>query len=289
MKKIGIYIINSTKDSKFYIGSSINVLDRFKKHKILLRGNRHHNKYLQHTWNKYGEQILTFNILEEVFFKDTFSKQYIKEYLESLEQYYIDSTNACIIGYNISRTTDRPNVIRTEESLEKARRTRIFRGTTMTQDTKDKIRESLKNSEKCKLQRSKMQKEKRIKIYEYNLYGNYIKEWTDFEEVYKAYKIHRVQLFGLIYGNNRQESGRMFKNYKVDKIDEFIESPLKGKRKLRRYLILKNENGNILNIYDNRDECAQDLGIKKNNLSNKIRDKNKIQGKFYLSYGEYHK
>lgn len=62
----GIYSITNKLNSHRYIGSSINVSRRKKEHFTLLKTNKHHSQYLQNAWNKYGEDMFIFSILENV-------------------------------------------------------------------------------------------------------------------------------------------------------------------------------------------------------------------------------
>ena len=63
MKNIsGIYKITNNVNGKFYIGSSQNISRRWYDHKRELRIQKHHNKYLQRAWNKYGEENFSFEI-----------------------------------------------------------------------------------------------------------------------------------------------------------------------------------------------------------------------------------
>jgi group I intron endonuclease len=61
-----IYKIINLVNNKFYVGSTINQKVRFRQHRKLLRGSRHHCKHLQAAWNKYGEDKFLFAILEIV-------------------------------------------------------------------------------------------------------------------------------------------------------------------------------------------------------------------------------
>jgi group I intron endonuclease len=61
-----IYKIINLVNDKFYVGSTTNKKVRFRQHRKLLRGNRHHCKHLQAAWNKYGEAKFDFVIVEEV-------------------------------------------------------------------------------------------------------------------------------------------------------------------------------------------------------------------------------
>ena len=95
--KCGIYKIYNNKNGKFYIGSSKNIENRWKRHKIRLSRNYHPNQHLQASWNKYGESAFELNIIEEC----------LEEKLLEREQYYINYTDCTNkkIGYNIISKT----------------------------------------------------------------------------------------------------------------------------------------------------------------------------------------
>lgn len=61
----GIYKIENKVNGKVYIGQSKHIQKRWNEHKMHLRNNKHYNQYLQHAWNKYGEENFEFSILEE--------------------------------------------------------------------------------------------------------------------------------------------------------------------------------------------------------------------------------
>ncbi len=63
-KKSGVYCIENIVNHKKYIGQSIDVNDRWGRHINELKHNRHHNDYLQKSWNKYTENNFNFYILE---------------------------------------------------------------------------------------------------------------------------------------------------------------------------------------------------------------------------------
>lgn len=93
-KICGIYCIENLINHKKYIGSSINIYQRWSNHKSDLRGNRHHNNHLQDAWNKYGENNFKFSIIELC------DEAEIKE----REQYYLDTLYPFKQnGYNIEK------------------------------------------------------------------------------------------------------------------------------------------------------------------------------------------
>ena len=90
MKICGIYIIENIINKKVYIGQSKNILLRLSNHKYELCNNKHGNSYLQRTWNKYGEENFTFEILCEC----------TPEELNEKEIYFIDLHCSFEYGYN---------------------------------------------------------------------------------------------------------------------------------------------------------------------------------------------
>jgi group I intron endonuclease len=66
MKKIcGIYQIKSNVNNKVYVGQSINIMDRFVRHRYHLNKGIHKNVHLQRAWRKYGKENFEFSIIEE--------------------------------------------------------------------------------------------------------------------------------------------------------------------------------------------------------------------------------
>jgi group I intron endonuclease len=80
---IGVYKIINKINKKFYIGSTstMGFDKRWKKHILDLNKNKHHSFYLQKSWNKYGPNNFSFEIIEEC----------IPEKCIIREQYYLDS------------------------------------------------------------------------------------------------------------------------------------------------------------------------------------------------------
>lgn len=59
----GIYIIINKINQHCYIGSSYNITKRLNRHKLELRTNKHHSKYLQNAYDKYGVEAFTYKTL----------------------------------------------------------------------------------------------------------------------------------------------------------------------------------------------------------------------------------
>lgn len=96
----GIYSITNKENGKVYIGSTVDFEDRWEYHKQDLRRCAHHNQYLQRSWDKYGEDVFEFGILE---YLDKIDE------LSLAEQFWIDiyrEENKDL--YNIGRYVDNP-------------------------------------------------------------------------------------------------------------------------------------------------------------------------------------
>lgn len=114
---MGIYCIQNISNNKRYIGSSVNLLVRLEKHRSLLRGNRHENKYLQNAWNKYGEEKFICYLLE-VYDSD------VKDYLTEHEQKWVDLLSP---EYNLILKVER-NELTPESRLKQSEtRKRLFK------------------------------------------------------------------------------------------------------------------------------------------------------------------
>lgn len=89
----GIYWIVNTGNGKMYIGSAVDIQVRMHLHKRALLRNVHHNRKLQHAWNKHGADVFEASVLERV--DDP-------ALLIAREQYWFDLVNPVKNGYNIA-------------------------------------------------------------------------------------------------------------------------------------------------------------------------------------------
>lgn len=92
-KKVsGIYRILNTINNKSYIGSSVSVFKRLSTHKRMLINNKHFNKHLQSSFNRYGLDNFNFSLIEETEI----------DIINEREEYYISiyKSNDRELGYN---------------------------------------------------------------------------------------------------------------------------------------------------------------------------------------------
>ena len=109
----GIYKIVCLGNNKIYISKSIDIESRFKKHLSDLRLNKHHSIYLQNSYNKYGENSLVFDIVEEC--DDNISQ----EELSLKEIKYIEEFNSFKDGFNETIGGEgRSRIVTDEERLQ---------------------------------------------------------------------------------------------------------------------------------------------------------------------------
>jgi len=78
---MGIYKITDLNSNYFYIGSSVNINLRWKRHLSQLKNKNHCNYFLQNIFNSYGEESLFFEIVE------------LCENLKEREQWYLNFLN----------------------------------------------------------------------------------------------------------------------------------------------------------------------------------------------------
>lgn len=62
----GIYTITNTIRNRFYLGSSVDIYERFNAHKRHLQNNKHCNQHLQNAWTKYGKDAFLFQLEMEI-------------------------------------------------------------------------------------------------------------------------------------------------------------------------------------------------------------------------------
>ncbi len=87
----GVYVIQHRDSNKCYVGSSIDLVKRFKTHRKQLENNVHHSKKLQRAWNKYGPNAFDISV---ALYCDADNRL-------MYEQIVIDAMQASTVGYNI--------------------------------------------------------------------------------------------------------------------------------------------------------------------------------------------
>ena len=176
----GIYRIRNLTNNKFYIGSAVNLNKRKNQHFHYLRNNKHHNKPLQNSYNKYGESSFIFEIMCFCY----------KEDLIKNEQFYIDKYkphyNICkIAGSSLGRKP-------TKETILKMKITHSKRNCKHSEETKLKMSISAKGKVISEQQRIKISKTLSIPILQLDKKGNFIKEYNSTKEAFDKTNIFNI-------------------------------------------------------------------------------------------------
>ena len=179
----GIYMIQNKVNGKMYIGQAVDIEDRWGEHRRGLRGGYHHNKHLQNSWKREGEENFEFSILLEC----------EESQLNTFEEYYILElmTYNDRVGYNKNYGGDsgRPTEAtrrkmsdsqkgkhRSEETKRKISET--SKGKQLSEEHKRKLSESLKGKycgEKSPMYGKQLSEETKRKMSE-SLKGKYCGE-----------------------------------------------------------------------------------------------------------------
>jgi group I intron endonuclease len=143
----GVYIITNMVTGDRYVGSSKNIRIRIQFHWSRLRHGKHHNRFMQRSWNKYGGNVFQYCILELT--------ECTREALINREQYYINTLKP---EFNANPTAATNFGIKhNKESKTHIGTLNGMFGKSHSTETKDKISESLKGhsvSEKTKKKKS---------------------------------------------------------------------------------------------------------------------------------------
>jgi group I intron endonuclease len=217
-----IYKITNTVNNKIYIGSAFNYRKRVTLHKHLLRNNKHRNKHIQASWNKHKEESFIFEIIEEC----------SKEILIEREQYYLDSLNP---QYNIRKIAENNSGLKVSEETKKKismshitspRKTRtteeliacgfIKSGRRKSQETKDKISKANKGNKPSEFTMQRLAEVKSKKVYQYDLEGNFIKEWKSTREVARFFNIDSTNISRCCKNVDNRQTCKNFKWYYED-------------------------------------------------------------------------
>ena len=126
-----IYKILNKQNSKFYIGSTNNIQNRWNIHRYELRHNLHSNNYLQNAWNKYGEENFEFVQICEI--QDDLQFKLEQWFLNNLKPFppngyniLTDTSNGFADrDYEKTKGENHPNSILTKDQVLEIKRSRF--------------------------------------------------------------------------------------------------------------------------------------------------------------------
>lgn len=150
----GIYIIRNTKNGKVYIGQSRRIANREYCHFHSLEKGRHHNKHLQRSYDTYGADAFTFEVLEycDTEKLDEREKYWIKQYDAVNKDHGYNNEYGGNVGKEVSenvreakRGANNPNYGKktSAETKAKMRQSSIGRNTNLTAEQVYQMKEEL--------------------------------------------------------------------------------------------------------------------------------------------------
>lgn len=267
---IGIYKIENLVNGKVYIGQSININQRWSKHKADLRHNNHDNVHLQNSWNKYGEDSFSFEVIENC----------SEQELNDKEIYWINEYNSYEreFGYNLTLGGAGTKLlhpmlqfdlsgkfIKEWENGTIASSQLNINPATLYGCANKKYKhagrfiwiykEDYENEESLKwyLENQKMQN-----VLQYDLYGNLLKIWTCCADIVKELKFNPIQCLLHI---TKTCNGYIFKYVNdplvIDKqYCEIVRNIISIINRKPFYQI--DSNGKIVNYYHTLNEAERD-------------------------------
>jgi group I intron endonuclease len=199
--KTGIYTITNVITKHIYVGAASNIKKRLNDHLYSLRKNVHDNNYLQNSFNKYGEEVFSFEILEEC----------DKKYLYSQEHYWCNMLNSHDRNFGFNLKPTHPNNISffTEEIRDKIKQKAL--GRKWSEEYKELFRQK-KLGKKLSSEHIKKAKEGRYKkVYQYSLKGDFIKEWESAQLIQQELKISASHICNCCNNKKSYKSSKGFK------------------------------------------------------------------------------
>ena len=207
-KKSGIYKIVNLMTEQVYVGSSKDMGKRLSGHYKALLANKHPSKYLQHSWNKYGERMFVAEVIEFCQIENLIVK----------EQYWIDTLQVCdrTKGFNLTPTAY--SQLGRKQSLEEIeKRKRKFIGRTYSKEAKLNMsqgRVGMKFSASHCANISKVKKgiiAFTKPVLQYDKAGNFITEWSSSADASRILNIHYSGIANCIKGLSKSAGGFIWK------------------------------------------------------------------------------
>lgn len=246
IKICGIYKITNIVNNKIYVGSAINISNRFKTHKRLLKNNIHFNSHLQSSYNKYGSSCFKYEIIETI----------TEDIMLKRESYWINILNANNreYGYN-KRLVVNSNL-----------------GIKLSDETRKKLSDSHLGHRRSEETHKKIIESQYKKICQFDMDGNYIKIFNSLKEAAEELNVKYTTSITACL-KKRLPSALGFRwSYESEK-DFFKPRPLKKvstyKIKLKVTCILTNN----IRIFESISDAKKGLKLSQTTINRGIKEK----------------
>ena len=229
----GVYKIHNKINNKVYIGSAAKSFNLRKNvHFSNLRNNKHKNIYLQNSFNKYGEENIRFQIIEECdplvcVEREQYWIDYYKSYLPEFG-YNIRRNAASILGHKFDKEIGRKRGLKLKgRIISEEHRKKIGIGNLgkkLSEETKRKISEANKGkkvviseSQKKKISLSNLGKISKFRkpVLMYNLNNEFIREYVSLSHAAKDININKWKyVTSIIMNICKGKQKTLYKKYK---------------------------------------------------------------------------
>jgi group I intron endonuclease len=284
----GVYMIKNIVNGYIYIGSAIDIRQRWALHKYSLRRNTS-MKILQEAWNQYGEQNFEFFIIQQTINDETIIGETEQYYIDMLEPYKKN------IGYNknktVTRTIKRKNrivyqyglngeFIKEWKSISEAGREVKIKASGIYKSCNNygiTAAAFFWRFEKTNnLSQEEILSNKLTPILQYSLDGIFINEWKSVTEAAMKLNISLKTLFHVCAGRSKTAGGFIWRL----KEKQIYFTRINPESDYRKKPVLQLDlNNNLIKEWDSTMAIEKELGIGRKTVSRICDGNNKKQPK----------
>lgn len=116
-----------------------------------------------------------------------------------------------------------------------------------------------------------LQKNEMKPCYQYDLEGNFIKEFTNSNEAAKKLKCDYTNIWRCVTEQQQHYKNWQFKSYKKNKIERWSDQK-------KNIVYVYDDNGNFIKTYNSQKDAAQEFGVAESSISRYIKGIRKMKG-----------
>lgn len=194
---IGIYTITNIITNQLYIGCSIHINKRISDHKLNLKLNKHPNIYLQRSFNKYGKEAFTFEVLVEC----------NKNILTSEEHYWCNLLNVHNkkFGFNIRLTNPNDTYTHSIETINKISKSKIGgKGPNLNKKFSLEIKNNMSKARKGV-------PFNKNKVLQYTKKMKFVKEWDNLLQAINTLNLKSHHFTEVLSGKRKSTEGYVWR------------------------------------------------------------------------------